>query len=71
MRGTLQVDQRKLDERLSRVRSFQRKYPGSGRTDAINAVLNTDYRGKLTEGMKRERYAYARALRRELNQQIA
>ena len=65
------LDQQTLRERVQRAVHYQKeKMPGRGNRDAVNAVLNGIYRGKLSEEKQRERNAYARAMTRELDQLV-
>src|ERR1700749_3824988 len=61
------VDADLLRERVNRTISHRAQFI-KGPNDARNAVLNADFRGNLTDGQKKERNAYSRAIARVLEQ---
>jgi hypothetical protein len=63
------INESLLSERVARAKYYQtERMPGTGDNDAVNAVLSTDFRGKLTEEKKRERNAYKTAMLRLMQQ---
>lgn len=63
----MNLDPNTLNERVERARYYRtEKFPGTGVNDAVNAVLSTDFRGKLTPEKERERQAYRRAMKSQL-----
>ncbi len=61
------VDERKLLDRVERVRYYQEQHPGTSDRDAIRAVLNTDY-DRLPKSQQTSRPHFARAMMLVLQQ---